>query len=442
MHPLFVRFFLTAAIAAVGQSLVPNLAFATPNGAEQIAAGDGHACILDSSGDVYCWGDNKHGQLGDGTTTSREIPALVPSISDISAIAAGGNQTCALELAGTVQCWGTRLWTAADLVTPQLVMILNAAGDAVPLSDVTQISVGSTHACALVSPISSLNHIVCWGNNGNGELGNSIAPTSGSTLAVRVMITNIDGSQIPFEDIQTVSAGRYTTCAIPHDSSVACWGAGSTVVTIVTFPDGHEYETVYSALGNYLAPKTVSSPVPVIVPPGETKLYGFNSISVGFEYVCATMVAPLPLRTSVSCWGKNIYGELGTPLASYGSLTPFDVLTSSGDKLTNSMGVSSGMLHACEVSDAALNGEIFCWGWNVEGELGSGVHSSHSDIPVAAKSVEATLQHMKAVASGSNFSCALGNDDNVWCWGSNRTLQLGADAKTTQSNTAILVLFP
>ena len=69
-----------------------------------IASGDTHTCALEQNGRMACWGDNFSGQLGDGTTTNRATPTLVPGLTNITAITAGGAHTCALNQNGTVAC--------------------------------------------------------------------------------------------------------------------------------------------------------------------------------------------------------------------------------------------------------------------------------------------------------------------------------------------------
>lgn len=43
----------------------------------QIGAGTDHVCARTTGGKVLCWGDNDHGQLGDGTTQDRSVPTEV-----------------------------------------------------------------------------------------------------------------------------------------------------------------------------------------------------------------------------------------------------------------------------------------------------------------------------------------------------------------------------
>jgi len=81
------------------------LALAGPAAAEaagivQVAAGAVHSCALDDSGQVWCWGANWHGQLGDGTTETRPSPVPVPGLGGVRQLAAGKAHSCALDEAG------------------------------------------------------------------------------------------------------------------------------------------------------------------------------------------------------------------------------------------------------------------------------------------------------------------------------------------------------
>ncbi|HEX2678569.1 MAG TPA: hypothetical protein VHM19_18080 [Polyangiales bacterium] len=72
----------------------------------QLALGRQHGCALDEDGDVYCWGDNERGQLGDGTTKSRTRAQPIATLHHVEEIAAGGLVTCARNASGVVYCFG------------------------------------------------------------------------------------------------------------------------------------------------------------------------------------------------------------------------------------------------------------------------------------------------------------------------------------------------
>lgn len=136
------------------------------SGVTQLAARGNTTCARLSTGAVKCWGFNFFGQIGDGTTTSRNTPTSVPTLtSGVSQIETSGAHTCALLSTGGIQCWGFNSsgqlgdGTTSDNATPANVPALT--------SGVTQIRLGGSHSCALLSSTG----VKCWGGNGDGQLG-------------------------------------------------------------------------------------------------------------------------------------------------------------------------------------------------------------------------------------------------------------------------------
>jgi len=141
-----------------------------------VEVGSAHACALLVDGTVECWGDNRFGQLGDGTTDPRPRPAPVTGIEDrVVELSAGDAFTCAVTAGGSVVCWG---WNdsgqlgqgAFDGPTEQ--NNFSAAVSAVEVPGLpgpaTSVSTGSGFACALIG-----DAIWCWGRNEAGQLGDS-----------------------------------------------------------------------------------------------------------------------------------------------------------------------------------------------------------------------------------------------------------------------------
>ncbi|ACL23605.1 RCC1 domain-containing protein [Chloroflexus aggregans] len=350
-----------------------------PSGVETIAAGDYHTCALMSSGGVWCWGRNNSGQLGDGTTTARSTPAAVSGLpSGVTAIAAGGLHTCALMSSGGVWCWGLnnsgQLGDGSDTDSSTPVAVSGLA------SGVETIAAGGWHTCALTSS----GGVWCWGRNNSGQLGD------GSTI---YHITPVAVSGLP-SGVTAIAAGDYHTCALTGSGGVWCWG--------------------YNLSGQLGDGTTTDRSTPVAVS-GLTS--GVTVIAAGRFHTCA-----LTSSGGVWCWGANFDGQLGD-----GTTTNRTTPVAVSGLPSGVTAIAAGGWHTCALTSS---GEVWCWGDNYYGQLGDGTTTNRS-TPGAVSGLPSGVT---AIAAGWEHTCALTSSGEVWCWGDNYYGQLG-DGTTTNRST-------
>lgn len=309
---------------------------------QSVLQNGGFTCSLTIAGTVYCWGRNSVGQLGDGTTTSSNMPVLVAGLSNIKAIASGYAHTCALTAQGGVKCWGLardgQLGNGVEIYSSTLPI------DVVGLtSGVQSIAAGSDHTCAALSA----GGVNCWGSNFDGKLGTSTGRVyQFSPVAV---------DDLP-EKVQTLVAGPFHSCVIINDGDVKCWGAVFRGTELI---DGIDGAAISVAAG--------------------------GSYSVSEAAITHTCVAVTDGR--VFCRGDNVFGVLGD------GTTKISVIPVQVQGLDEAVSqVVAGIDYTCVLT---VSDKVQCWGDNQRGQLGTS--TVWSPIPVAvielAKTYLPLLRH-------------------------------------------------
>ena len=257
-----------------------------------LANGREHACAVRMNGNVWCWGANANGQLGNGVALGT-MPPPVPSpvavqvvttvgtpLTGIVEMAAGDRHSCGRDGTGKVWCWGDNTnaqlgdgtTTARSTAAPVLV-----APAGVPFVGAVDLASGAAHVCMH----DASNQVWCW-----GESGGQVPDGTGLQRANPVMV----GASASY------ATGQFHTCLVNADSTISCAGwnghARLGIGTGTGFSDGN-----HAMLAAVLAT------------PGGSSLTGAAQVAAGGES-CAVM-----LDTSVLCWGDDGYGQVGTGLA-------------------------------------------------------------------------------------------------------------------------------
>lgn len=134
----------------------------------------GHSCGRTAQGQVYCWGSNEHGQLGDGSFQDSLVPVAIAGNSRFTSLSIGGQPsgtvsggtTCGTTIEGAILCWGCT--QGAGLLGDGVTSIHSANPvQAVASGSFVDVEVSGAHACALKDD----GIVFCWGYNVAGQVG-------------------------------------------------------------------------------------------------------------------------------------------------------------------------------------------------------------------------------------------------------------------------------
>jgi alpha-tubulin suppressor-like RCC1 family protein len=347
-----------------------------------------HICVLRGDGNTFCWGRNDHGQIGDGTVSSKVNPPVGPKLSNgVVHLAAGENGTCAALASGELKCWGYNQWgeVGNGTFTKNIATPVTVKGLPTSLASSGRVALGALHTCALKS--SGLSY--CWGAGTFGQLGDG-SSTSRTAPASAVNYTGLGQGWHARE----LAAGRDFSCAVMSYGSVRCWGKNSV-----------------GQLGNGT---TTDSAVGVAASGVGTAI----DVAAGDSHACAVLA-----DGSVRCWGSNSDGQLG-------DFTSFDRWTPVRSWADHAFRVAAGQAHTCAIT---YGGGVECWGRGNEGQLGDGGTASTNGPTRVVDASGAPLTRVIDLAAARASTCALREDGSAWCWGRNVEGQLGNGTTTTET---------
>ena len=336
----------------------------TPTGEiAPIAAGSNHSAAVTKDGDLYMWGSNGGGRLGNGSRTNSYTPVKI--MKNVAAVSLGDEHSAAVTKDGSLYMWGYNRYgqlgngSTTDSYTPIKIM-----------ENVTAVSLGYYHSAAVTKDGS----LYMWGYNGNGQLGNG--STTDSYTPIKIM-----------ENVATVSLGDYHSAAITKDGSLYMWGyngsgqLGNGSTTNISTPVKIMENVAMVSLGyNHSAAVTKD---------GSLYMWGNNySGQLGngsttnrstpvkiMEKVAAVSLggnhsAAITKDGGLYTWGDNYFGQLGN-----GSIKNSDTPI----KIMSNVVSSAGGSHTIALKK---NGTVYTWGDNEYGEFGNG-NKSNQTSPVA-----------------------------------------------------------
>jgi alpha-tubulin suppressor-like RCC1 family protein len=388
-------------------------------GVVHISASAEHAFAVVNPPGVVAWGFNGDsttgpgkagfGDVGDGTTASKLVPANVSTLTDVIAIAGGWDHTLAVDSQGGVWSWGENLngalGTTAVAVgsysaVPVKVMDVGGAAGS-QLTHVIAVGAGRGHSLALKSD----GTVFAWGGNSAGQLGDNT--TTQRTTPVATTMTSLGSAT-------HLSAGETHSLATNTAGQVYAWGTGTDL-----------------ELGQGAA--TGSLHVPTLVT-GLASEYATNVAGA------STHSAAVMADGTAWAWGDNTRGELANNTIT-SSGTPIEMLTAAATPLANaSMGI------AAEEDDTivlAADGNVWGVGHNAYGEIGDNTTTEHHFLTLA---VATSMTGATAISQDGDSTLAINSDGAVYAFGFNQTASItggsAANGGELGDNTTVKKMVP
>ncbi len=369
--------------------------------------------LIDSNAGLWGAGNNQFGQLGDGTFFLRRN-ALVKLGADYKDLAAGWYHTLAIKTDGSLWSWGSGDYG-------QLGDGLTAARSrpfSVPLGRAVSVAAGTFHSLAVLADGS----LWAWGSNQFGQLGDG-------TNSDRTQPTKIGDGFVQ------VAAGDYFSLARKADGSVFAWGRNSdgqlgdasttnrATPTAVPGRFSHIVATAAASLaldsvgGLFQWGRTLGiSSSPMQLTPNRIAL-GVKGVSAGAQHLLVQK-----LDGSLYAVGSNEDGELGVE----------DLVASESAILVkvanNPASFAAGGKQSLLID---ANGKAYAWGNNSEGQLGQG-RDDRLSVPVLLASGVSQL------ALSDSVAYVIREDGGLWAWGDNHDGRLGDGG--TRSRSALVKL--
>ncbi|MDP6946472.1 MAG: hypothetical protein QF464_20150, partial [Myxococcota bacterium] len=395
-------------------------------------AGDEHTCAWSEAGAVWCWGGNTDGRLGLGMTPgATPAPREVLGLSGATSIAVGHSRhACATTPEGTF-CWGKNFYdedeTEWEPVEGELgigtTLSMPYARQPVIDENATPL-IGTSLALAAESSALLVGDIVYrWGYNNHNPSSGYAVNSGGCPDSCGNQCTDCGLNARPVVDS---NGGDIITGILDH-------AAGKAMMCIVRAPDlevwcnGND-DDHYDTLGNGVSEEGQNQfepyPVPVLLEGDAGTLDGVTTLAGNGHTTCA-----IRDDRQVWCWGSNHSGQRANGEAG-GGVSPSPPMSSPAHLESGAVHeadrIAVGTNHVCTLNlDTKA---IHCWGANGSGQLGLGP-GAETKVKWATKIGEMGVgvwpADLVGIAAGGDHTCAVAEGGQVYCWGGNHMGQLG-----------------
>lgn len=382
-------------------------------------------CGIDAARKLWCWDEvdgDPRGQLGRGTVFADARPARVESDAAWVDVTVGTDHACGVQQDGSLWCWGANDYgqLGIDAREDQLLPVRSGAD-----SQWSRVVAGARHTCGMKQDGS----LWCVGRNELGQLG-----TGASAFSV--------APQRVLGDVVEVATSSALACAVLTNGQTWCWGKFAE--NDETLPLSSPSTTPVVHYAQSRAPVLIDDTRQLrhlfrvregicgVAADGALWCWGNGIALTTVEAFAPRRIADAAdweravVRGTTACTIRadvEIWCAGGAVTETFTPSAPDWRLFAVGASPWREL--SSGINHICALN--AVN-EVWCWGSNNSLQIGSVDVADFAPAPTKITSDRL----WRAVSAGSHHSCAIALDNTLWCWGANADGQSNAELSDLQ----------
>ena len=406
-----------------------------------VTAGISSASAITTTGQLWAWGLNSSGQIGDVTTISKSSPIQVPNPAFTSWKVVGLNASQGSQHTMAIRGSDSTLWGWGQGTTGQLgdsTIVSKSNPVQIGTSSWNAVAVGDSHTLA----IDAVGRLFAWGYNLRGQLGNGNVTNTSSPVAVTLGVTGSSWS--------AVAASQFASMAITTDGKLYVWGGNATGI----LGDGTTIDKsspVQLGSSSWTAVSVANSSAVAKLLGGTIFAWGFNGNGQLGDGTTANRSSPVQVGSSswiaisvggfttvairgdgaLFTWGAGGNGHLGdgTTIA---KSSPIQIGNSSWSVVAGANGATGAI---------DITGRLFTWGFNTSGQLGDNTVLSRSSPVQVGSSLWSKLYGGGSRGAGEGDGigfAALNTSGNLYIWGNNTQGGIGDGTTINKSSPVVL----